>query len=157
MQGQQFLAKFLVFCENFYLLVYTRKVARILYDKCIWCHKKTGAPIFMWQGKNVVCESLIVCRTRDRKFGNFFGGSKSSSEPVVVPLLPTVEPTKFFQFAFVFPFPSYIIKKWFYSTYNSCLFSRKRYHLSERGRQDFTSWPCNVMRVTAVQSRYLWS
>ena len=47
-----------LFCDNFYLLVHMRKFARILCDKCIcW---KIGVPVFMWQIKIFICESLLV-------------------------------------------------------------------------------------------------
>lgn len=47
-----------IFCDNFYLLVYMRKFAWILCDKCFcW---KTGVPVFMWQIKIFTCESLLA-------------------------------------------------------------------------------------------------
>ena len=57
------------FSDHFYLLVYVRKLARILCDNYIWW--KTGAPLFMWQRKNVICESSFVCTTRHRKLATY--------------------------------------------------------------------------------------
>ena len=49
-------------CDEFYLLVYMRTVARILCGKYI-C-RKTSLPVFMWQTKIVNYEYLFVYMTR---------------------------------------------------------------------------------------------
>lgn len=60
----------------------------------------------MWQGNNVICESLTSCMTRLRKFGMHAlrgGQTKPNAEPPLVTVLPTVQPN-FFRFSTEYTF-----------------------------------------------------